>query len=245
MERNLLLTVEYDGTNFHGWQRQPGIRTAQGELERVLSILCAQDVQVDGTSRTDAGVHALSQKVTLRGDFAIPTENIKRAANNLLEGDLRVIKVEEMPQGFHARYDCKGKKYIYRISVDEASVFERNYVWQLSIRPDVEIMRQAASYIIGTHDFACFQAAGGEEKETTVRTITSLEVVEKVNHIEIQVAGDGFLYNMVRIITGTLVEAGLGNRTPESVKEVIDSKDRTRAGLTAPPQGLYLAEVYY
>ena len=245
MERNLLLTVEYDGTNFHGWQRQPGIRTAQGELERVLSILCAQDVQVDGTSRTDAGVHALSQKVTLRGDFAIPTENIKRAANNLLEGDLRVIKVEEMPQGFHARYDCKGKKYIYRISVDEASVFERNSVWQLSIRPDVEIMRQAASYIIGTHDFACFQAAGGEEKETTVRTITSLEVVEKVNHIEIQVAGDGFLYNMVRIITGTLVEAGLGNRTPESVKEVIDSKDRTRAGLTAPPQGLYLAEVYY
>ncbi len=245
MERNLLLTVEYDGSGFHGWQRQPGIRTAQGELERVLSILCAQDVTVDGTSRTDAGVHALSQKVTLRGDFAIPTANIKRAANNLLDGDLRIIKVEEMGEGFHARYDCKGKKYVYRISVDEASVFERNYVWQLSVRPDADLMRQAASYIVGTHDFACFQAAGGEEKESTVRTISSIEVTETGNHIEIGVTGDGFLYNMVRIITGTLVEAGLGNRSPETIKEVIDSKDRTKAGLTAPPQGLYLAEVYF
>ena len=245
MERNLLLTVEYDGTFFHGWQRQPGIRTAQGELERVLSILCAQDVTVDGTSRTDAGVHALSQKVTLKGDFAIPTANIKRAANNLLEGDLRIIKVEEMGEGFHARFNCKGKKYIYRIATEEQSVFERNYVWQINARPDVELMRKAASYIIGTHDFACFQAAGGEEKETTVRTVWSLDVSEKGNHIEISVTGDGFLYNMVRIITGTLLEAGLGTRAPESVAEAIEKGDRARAGLTAPPQGLYLAEVYY
>ena len=245
MYRNLLLTVEYDGTNFHGWQRQPGQRTCQGELEKVLSVLCAEEVAVDGTSRTDAGVHALSQKCTLRGDFAIPTENIKRAANNLLDGDLRIVKVEEMADDFHARFNCRGKKYIYRIITDSPSVFEKNYAWQISGRLDTDLMREAAGYIVGTHDFACFQAAGGEEKETTVRTITSVDIYEEGSEVKIAVAGDGFLYNMVRIISGTLVEVGLGTRAPESLKEVIDSKERAKAGLTAPPCGLYLAEVYF
>ena len=245
MLRNLLLTVEYDGSLFHGWQRQPGIRTVQGELEKVLSVLCAKEVTVDGTSRTDAGVHAYAQKVTLKGDFAIPTENIKRAANNLLDKDVRIVKVEEMADDFHARYSCKGKKYIYRILMDSPSVFEKNYAWQINGRLNTELMRQAGAYIVGTHDFSCFQAAGGEEKETTVRTITALDISEEGNEVKISVAGDGFLYNMVRIITGTLVEVGLSSRAPGSLKETIESKDRTKAGLTAPPEGLYLAEVYF
>lgn len=254
MTRNILLTLEYDGTGFHGWQRQPGIRTVQGELERALSILCGCDISVNGTSRTDAGVHALGQRASFTGDFAIPVERIKIAANNLLSGgmnrnsvgDIRILKAEEVPLEFHARFDCKSKKYIYKISnSNEADVFCRNYCWHITRSLDTEAMNEAAAYIRGTHDFACFQASGGQERETTVRTIYSIEGTRAGDAIEISVTGDGFLYNMVRIITGTLVEVGRGNMKPEYVREIIAGKDRTKAGPTAPPQGLYLAQIYY
>lgn len=253
MWRNILLTIEYDGTDFHGWQRQPGTRTCQGELERVLSVMCGQQITIDGTSRTDAGVHALGQKATLRGDFSIPTDRIASVANNLLgggrnslkDGDIRVLSAEEMPEDFHARFSCKGKKYIYRIRNGESDVFSRNYCWRVSDKLDVEAMRKAASYIVGTHDFACFQAAGGQERETTVRTVFSLDIEEKGKDITLYVRGDGFLYNMVRIITGTLVDVGRGKIDPDYVKDIVESADRTKAGVTAPPQGLYLAEIYY
>ena len=254
MTRNILLTLEYDGTGFHGWQRQPAARTVQGELERVLSILCGCDIAVNGTSRTDAGVHALGQRASFSGDFTIPAERIVLAANNLLSGgmnrnsvgDIKILKAEEMPQDFHARFNCKSKRYIYRIlNSGDTDIFRRNYCWQIDRCLDAEAMSKAAGYIAGTHDFACFQASGGQERETTVRTIYSLDVCRNDEEIEISVTGDGFLFNMVRIITGTLVEVGKGRMAPEYIEEIISSKDRTKAGPTAPPQGLYLAEVYY
>lgn len=272
--KNVLLTIEYDGTRFSGWQRQPEKRTVQGELERVLSELCGTEVRLNGTSRTDAGVHALGQRASFEASFGIPIERIPLAANNLLAGsklagtgDVRISKAELVPPGFHARYNARGKKYIYKIRCAETpDVFLRNYRYQLTERLDTDAMRKAAEYIVGTHDFKCFQAAGGEERETTVRTIYGIEIAETeiasgapseacpsterlsqkgAAEIAVAVRGDGFLYNMVRIITGTIVEVGTGKRKPESLADVIASGSRQNAGCTAPPQGLYLAEVYY
>jgi tRNA pseudouridine38-40 synthase len=147
---------------------------------------------------------------------------------------------------FHARFDSVGKTYIYRIrNVKEMDIFQRNYCYQITDPLDVAAMQKAASYIEGTHDFACFQAAGGEERETTVRTVFQLKVERVGSEVYIIITGDGFLYNMVRIITGTLVEVGLGKRAPESVADTIKSTDRQKAGHTAPPQGLYLKKIYY
>ena len=256
MERNILLTIQYDGTNFSGWQRQPSVRTVQGEIESVLSKLCAMPVQINGTSRTDAGVHALGQRASFKGDFGIPTERIQRAANNMLAAtvgtpkqcsDVRIIKVEEMPEDFHARFDCEGKTYRYVVKHGcEADVFQRNYAYQLGEKLDVEAMQEGAKQIVGTHDFACFQAAGGTPRETTVRTIFDLQILERDEEtLWIEVTGDGFLYNMVRIIVGTLVEIGQGKRAVASVADTIKSADRRNAGHTAPAEGLYLKEIYY
>ena len=258
--KNILLTMEYDGTSFSGWQRQPGKRTVQGELERALSIVCKCPVQLNGTSRTDAGVHALGQKASFKGHFGIPTERIPIAANNLLAGgmnamgkvgDLRILSAEEMPENFHARFDAKGKKYIYKIlNCQELKIFSRNQYYQIKKELNLDAMKRAASFIVGTHDFKCFQAAGGEEKRTTVRTIYGISIEEGITEdglrtIQLEVKGDGFLYNMVRIITGTLVEVGLGKLEPEALLYIMEAKDRQKAGHTAPPQGLYLAKIYY
>lgn len=256
MERNILLTIQYDGTEFFGWQRQPAVRTVQGEVEKALSVLCGKPVEINGTSRTDAGVHALGQRASFCGEFGIPTERIAAAASNLLAassgkgkacGDVRILKAEEMPPDFHARFSAVGKTYRYRICFGGIpSVFQRNYCYHLGKKPDVSAMRKAASYILGTHDFACFQAAGGTPRETTVRTVYGLSVSEPCDgEICIEITGDGFLYNMVRIIVGTLVEIGRGRRAAEEIPQIIASADRRRAGHTAPPQGLYLAEIYY
>ena len=255
MERNLLLTIEYDGSEFSGWQRQPERRTVQGELEKVLSKVCGVPVQINGTSRTDAGVHALGQRASFRVESGIPTDKIKLAANNILAGgknlasqvgDVRILEIEEKEQDFHARFDSKGKKYRYVISNDdEQDIFRRKYCYQVNKPLNIEDMQKAATNIVGTHDFACFQSAGGQEKETTVRTIYSLDVFRNQKDVVIEVAGDGFLYNMVRIITGTLVEVGLGKRKPEDLIEIIESTDRKMAGHKAPAEGLYLVEVYY
>lgn len=256
MERNILLTIEYDGTGFSGWQRQPGVRTVQGELEKVLSCLCRQQIQLNGTSRTDAGVHALGQRASFRGDFGIPAERIPFAANNLLAagcgsgyccGDIRITAAEEVPPDFHARFNARGKTYRYIVRHGcEPNVFEKNYCYHVRQHLDREAMEKAAVFMEGTHDFACFQAAGGTPRETTVRTVCSLRIRE-VNSCElhIEVTGDGFLYNMVRIMVGTLVEIGMGKKRPEDVSRILCSGDRSLAGHTAPPQGLFLMEVYY
>lgn len=252
--KNVLLTIEYDGTNFSGWQRQPGKRTVQGELEAVLSRLCRMDVKLSGTSRTDAGVHALGQRACFTGEFAIPVANLPRAASDLLAagmgphktGDVRVTAAREMPLDFHARFDAKGKTYLYKIVTGDApSVFTRNYSYFLKVRPDVECMRAAAAHIVGTHDFKCFEAAGGTPRETTVRTVSALEITETQEGLTLAVTGDGFLYNMVRIIAGTLIDVGKGLTDPKDIPGIIKGCDRTLAGATAPGQGLSMISVFY
>lgn len=251
--KNILLTIEYDGTNFSGWQKQLKERSVQGELERVLSFICNQSIKINGTSRTDAGVHAYGQRASFKGNFGIPVNRIQIAANNLLE-DIYITEVNEMPLDFHARFDALGKKYIYKIiNTERVDIFKRNYYYQIPKKLDVKAMQAAACFFIGTHDFKSFQASGGKEMETTVRTIYDLKIIDEFKkneectsrNIRIEIIGDGFLYNMVRIITGTLIDVGVGKLDAEEVLNIIEGKDRQRAGHTAPPQGLYLAEVYY
>ncbi len=265
--KNILMTIEYDGSSFSGWQRQPEARTVQGELEKVLSQVCGTEIRINGTSRTDAGVHAYGQRASFKGDWNIPTDRIRIAANNLLAGgqnslgsvgDVRISEIEDVPADFHARFNALGKTYIYKIrNCWEKDVFDRNYSYQITRKLDLAAMRLAARQMEGTHDFKCFQASGGKEMESTIRTISNLQILEDVLEEElnpegyqdriltIEVTGDGFLYNMVRIITGTLVDVGTGKISHKKIPEIIQGKDRQRAGHTAPPQGLYLAEVYY
>ena len=270
MEKNILLQIEYDGTGFSGWQRQPGKRTVQGVLESVITDLVAQGealIPIEGLSRTDAGVHAKAQMATVKYDIPMPAANFKKALNDRLSGrpeapgensDIRIVSAKEVPEGFRVRQEAAGKKYVYSIyNGKEMPVFLRHQRYHVADALDVGRMREVAEHIKGKHDFACFQASGGEPGSTTVRTVTDLVVTEKpaggmeeedaagsAREITIEIAGDGFLYNMVRIIAGTLVEVGLGKRDPGEVEGIIESRDRTKAGHTAPPQGLCLEEAY-
>lgn len=258
MDKNILLTIAYDGSQFHGWQRQPNCRTVQGYLEQTMSSLFKREILISGTSRTDAGVHALDQKATFVTDINIPIDRLPRVINNALAGretgafamgPVRILDAVEMPEGFHARFDCQGKEYIYKIKTGAGNsadmVFERNYAYFVKEELDVDAMKRAAEFLVGTHDFKSFEASGGNPRETTVRTIFDAHFEVTGNSLDFHIKGDGFLYNMVRIITGTLVDIGRGKFSPEDMTRIIEAKDRTRAGHTAPPYGLYLAEVYF
>jgi tRNA pseudouridine38-40 synthase len=247
--RNVLLTVAYDGSDFHGWQRQPGIRTVQGVLEEALARVTGHDIQIAGTSRTDAGVHALGQRATLRGTFGIPTDRIAAAVNNLTE-DVKILHAEDRPERFHARHSAAGKTYIYRMTVvDENTpalqIFLRKYRYLLKDAPNTDKMYEAAKALEGRHDFASFRSAGGADLESTVRTVHSIRVLREDKDVSIEVTGDAFLYNMVRILAGTLLEVGFGTRDPGGIPETLAARDRVRAGHTAPASGLYLKEVYF
>lgn len=256
--RNVLLTIAYDGSEFHGWQRQPNARTVQGVLEETLEHVTGQAIQLAGTSRTDAGVHALGQRATMCGDFGIPTDRIKVAVNNMTE-DVKIISAEDRPEGFHARFNATGKTYVYRMAIVDENVlleriFLRRYRYLLKEMPNTDKMYKAAIAIEGTHDFSSFQSAGGADMDSTVRTVSRILLTQeerefqggvKLKELNIEVTGDGFLYNMVRIIAGTLIEVGLGQRDPAELVEVIGAGDRSRAGHTAPACGLYLKEVYF
>ena len=252
--RNILLTIAYDGTNFCGWQRQTDFRTVQGELENALSVAAGHPVTIEGCSRTDSGVHANGQQATLiLEDGGIPTENIPRAANDILAfdklegiGDIKILSAKEMPEGFHARHDAKGKRYIYKIcNAPDKSPFRRTMFYQVAKPLDIEVMKKAAESIVGTHDFKSFETSGSTVYETTVRTVYKLDILKDGDMVTISIEGDGFLYNMVRIIVGTLVEVGLHKLNADDIEKIIESKDRGNAGHTAPPQGLYLDEVFY
>ena len=252
--RNIFLKIAYDGTGFHGWQRLPGKKTVCGCVEEALARVLGREVKIDGCSRTDAGVHALGQTATLLlEDHGIPTERIKKALNDCLitqkregVGEIEILEAKEMPEGIHARYSAKGKQYIYKIrNAESPDLFKRTRYYQVRQPLDVDAMRKAAAIIVGTHDFACFQTAGGTPRETTVRTVWALDILQDGEYITVSIKGNGFLYNMVRIIVGTLVEVGLGKKGASELSDIIASKDRGRAGHTAPPQGLYLKEVYY
>jgi tRNA pseudouridine38-40 synthase len=256
MGKNVLIKIEYDGTGFRGWQIQPGLRTVQGEIEHVLRYIAGEEVRIHGTSRTDAGVHALGQCASFEWNSNMPVEKLPEVMNRRFgaggegrsgaPGDIRIISAEVMPEDFHARYSCKGKTYRYVID-KTGDIFIRNHAFQYPGASELDIgaMREAASHIVGTHDFKCFETAGGTPRETTVRTVYKLEICEDEKSIIIEITGDGFLYNMVRIITGTLIEAGAGKRPASGIPAVIESLSRANAGFTAPPQGLYLKEIYF
>lgn len=256
--KNVLLTIAYDGTDFCGWQKQPDQKSVQEEVEKALGIVCARPIRINGAGRTDAGVHACGQRANFTAEFSIPTDKIPLAANAVFaaaaseksrkaSGEVAILSAAEVPADFHARFSAVGKKYIYKINNSRTpDPFQRNYCYQICRSLDLDAMRQAAEYLPGTRDFKCFQAAGGRELESTVRTVYCTRfVLLGDGMIGFEIIGDGFLYNMVRIIAGTLVEAGLGRISPDSLRSIMEGKERQKAGHTAPPQGLYLSEVFY
>ncbi len=244
--KNILLTVEYDGTNFAGWQKQPKQRSAQGELEKALSSLIHKPVELFAASRTDAGVHAYGQKTNFSAEFDIPVEKIRKAANGFLPEDIRIVRAEEVPENFHARFSAIGKRYIYKIILaEERIVFNRDNFYTATRSLDIGAMSQAAYYFRGTHDFKAFSGNNGKIRENTNRTIHSFKMIEYApNEIHIEVIGNAFLYKMVRMMTGSLLSIGNGKNPPEAISMILDGKIK-RFGNTAVPQGLYLADVYF
>lgn len=246
--RILRLTLQYDGTDYVGWQRQATGVSIQGLLEDALQPIEGSQVTVHGAGRTDAGVHALGQVASVRLTASIDPPTLARALNAVLPLDVRVAGVEVMPDGFHARFSATGKVYDYRIvNGPFASPFVRRYVWHVIPALDRGAMAAAAGGLLGEHDFAAFQAAGSEV-HTTVRTVRSVDwsgTGGPADPLVLRIAGDGFLRHMVRIVAGTLVEVGLGRRTPADVAGMLAGRDRARAGATAPASGLLLREVLY
>lgn len=246
--RTIKLTLTYDGTDFAGWQFQPMQRTLQDTLEQTLEKITGQFSRVFASGRTDAGVHALGQVASFETESPLPAETLQRALNAELPHDMAAVSVEEMPPGFNARRETKRKRYRYQICDHRVrDVFRRRYAWQLFNRLDVPAMQRAAEALIGRHDFASFETAGSE-RETSERTVfdLSLRRPKEPDHvIQIEIEADGFLYNMVRNMVGTLVEVGQGRRSESWVAEVLAARDRRRAGPTAPPQGLVLVRVEY
>ena len=244
----ILMTIAYDGTNFSGWQKQklPEVRTVEGELEKALRKLFRDPVlECIGASRTDAGVHALGQRAVVDVETTIPAEKIPLAVRAFLPEDIAVTKAEEVPPEFHPRFDCVKKTYEYRFwNAPAKNPKERLYSAHQAKPLDVEQMNRAASAFIGRHDFAAFCAAGSSVS-STVRTIFDCHAEREGDVVKIFVTGDGFLYNMVRIIAGTLMAVGLGKLLPETLPGIIEGGDRRQAEQTAEPQGLTLLEIYY
>ncbi|MGE7691185.1 tRNA pseudouridine(38-40) synthase TruA [Lysinibacillus sp. NPDC097214] len=245
--RRLKAIISYDGTQFSGYQVQPGERTIQAELERVLAIMHkGEKIKVTASGRTDARVHATGQTLHFDSPLAIPVDKYMKALNVQLPRDIRVLSIEEVAADFHARYSVTGKRYRYIWSCEPVqSPFRRHYSVETNgVKPNVEAMQEAAKAIIGTHDFSCFCAANTSVKDK-VRTVTALQFEWYGEELHMVIEGNGFLYNMVRIIAGTLWEVGIGRRDIESVELVVKSMNRDKAGKTAPPQGLYLEKVFY
>ena len=251
---NYKLVLQYDGTKLNGWQKQGNTdNTIQGKLEAILERMYGQYVEIHGSGRTDAGVHALGQVANFHAPVddaagkmkVYSTEEIKAMLNEYLSKDIRVLSVELVDERFHARLTAKAKTYEYRIDNGEiADVFQRKFVMREEEPLDLEVMREAASYLVGTHDFKTF-CANKKMKKSTVRTIYSIDIEEKDGIVSIRYNGNGFLYNMVRILTGTLIDVGRGKRKPEEMQGILDAMERGAAGFTAPAQGLYLVEVEY
>lgn len=240
-------TVSYDGTYFFGYQVQPGKRTVQREIETALSRMHhGKPVKITASGRTDSGVHAFGQVFHFESPLNIPEENWSRALNSLLPGDICIRKTETVPDDFHARYSVREKEYRYRLLTrQEPDLFRRLYTWHITRPLDRSKMNQAAGYITGTHDFSCFCAANTSVKDK-VRTIYRLEIVDEENsETVIRIAGSGFLYQMVRIITGTLLDVGSEVFPPEHVRTIIEGRDRQAASQTAPACGLTLWRVTY
>lgn len=247
-ERVLKLTIEYDGTDFHGWQRQPGARTVEGVIEDALAGLVPGGVPIQGASRTDQGVHALGQVASARVRSPIPTARFARALNGRLPPDVRVRELEEAPADFNARFSAVAKHYRYWIDRrDLPGVFTSRHALQVSGPLDLGAMNQAAVHLAGEHDFAAYQCASEGPPRLCVRTVHAVHVARDAtgDFLAVDVAGRSFLYKMVRTMVGTLIDVGRGKRTIAQVLESLRSHSRSAAGPTVPPHGLFLVSVSY
>lgn len=245
MKRRICLRVAYDGTNYHGWQIQKNAISVEEVLQKNLQELLKEDIELTGASRTDAGVHAMGNVAVFDTETRIPAEKIAYALNRYLPEDIVVQSSKEVPEDFHPRYAVSKKTYEYRIlNTAFPDPILRKYMHFYYGKLNIDDMKKAAEYIVGEHDFASFCAAGAQV-QTTVRTVYSLDIRKEKDVITLSVCGNGFLYNMVRIIAGTLIEVGNGKTEPERMKAIIDGCDRSLAGATAPAKGLHLIKIDY
>ena len=243
--RNIKLTIEYDGKDYNGWQKQPNKLNIQGEIEKAIETVTGKKVELIGSGRTDAGVHAFAQVANFKIDSDFPIEKIAIAINSQLKTSIRIQKAEEVEENFHSRYHCHKKTYSYIIdNSEQGTAIYRNYTYHVPQPLDVEAMQKAVNYLVGEHDFSSFKSSGTSSK-SSVRTIYEAKVLREQERVVIMLTGSGFLYNMVRIISGTLVEIGKGEKKPEEMKKILEAKDRSLAGKTLPAQGLFLMNVSY
>lgn len=242
---NIRLDLQFDGTDYHGWQIQPDAPTIQGILKDVWQKVTDEDVTPEGCGRTDAGVHAMRYIANVHTNTSVPYNKLPYALNTFLPNNIVCVNAEIVDDDFSASRSAVSKTYRYTILNSEfPDAFSGRFAWHYKYPLDIEKMKKAARGFIGTHDFIGFARSGFTVK-TTIRTIYAIEIEKKGNIITIDITGNGFLYNMVRIMAGTLVFAGSGKIDPSMIPDIIDSRDRSRAGITAPPQGLCLKEVFY
>lgn len=243
--RNIKLTIEYDGTKYYGWQKQKNMVTIQGTIEDTIKELTKEEIDLIGSSRTDAGVHAKGFVANFKTNSRIPSCKFREALNVKLPDDIVIVKSEEVDEEFHSRYNAKGKTYSYSIINRRYPIaINKDFNYLVKDELDVDKMIEACKYFEGTHDFKAFKSSGSSVK-TSVRTIYSLKIKKEEDIIKIIVSGNGFLYNMVRIIVGTLLEVGKNKTNPENIKFLIENGDRKNTGICVPAKGLVLEEVFY
>lgn len=243
--RNIKLTIEYDGKEFNGWQRQPNKLNIQGTIERAIFDITGENVELLASGRTDAGVHALGQVANFKTNSNLPIEKFPIALNSKLKKSIIIKNAEEVDKDFHSRFNCKKKTYRYIINNSKyGTALYRNLEYCIPQKLDIGEMKKAIKHFEGEHDFKAFKASGTSSK-SSVRTIYSADILNENDRIIIELTGNGFLYNMVRIIAGTIVDVGLGKIKEEEIEKIIEQKDRKNAGKTLPPQGLYLLKVEY
>ncbi|MDH7600858.1 MAG: tRNA pseudouridine(38-40) synthase TruA [Armatimonadota bacterium] len=244
--RNIKVILEYDGTDFYGFQYQPGVPTIQGELEKALSKIFKERITVYGSGRTDAGVHALGQVINFRSHGTIPIDRVCVAMNSLLPPSIAAISACEVDEHFHARYSAKSRLYRYVIlNRSVRSAIQGRFCWHVPQQLDLLAMSEAAQCLVGVHDFAAFAAADRDEKDSSVRNVMHVSLERQGDNVIFDIRANAFLRSMVRSIVGTLVEIGVGKRSVSEMREILESRDRRAAGKTAPPQGLFLVEVEY
>jgi tRNA pseudouridine38-40 synthase len=245
MIKNFKITMEYDGSGYHGWQRQKNDRTIQEEIEKAIHTITGQSVSVTGSGRTDAGVHAYAQVANFKCDTHLGAQDLSGGLNALTADDIVILDCEETADAFHARFDVKSKIYVYRIlNRPNPAAIGRQYAWHIRKELNRQAMRAAIAHLIGSHDFKAFEGTGSPRSHTT-RNVFKANLVEEDDCLAVEIEADGFLRFMVRNIVGTLVDVGLGKMAPDKFKFILESRDRALAGATAPAHGLFLKSVLY
>ena len=246
MLKNFKITIEYDGTSYHGWQRQKTDRTIQEEIEKAVLTITGQQVSLTGSGRTDAGVHAYAQVANFKCETNLGPQDLFRGLNSLTADDIVIKGCEEVDASFHARYDVKSKIYVYKVkNRPDPAAIGRQYAWHIRKDLNLDAMRAASAHLIGSHDFKAFEGAGSPRAHTTRSVFKARLVEEPDGYLAFEIEADGFLRFMVRNIVGTLVDVGLGKISPADFKGILESKDRDQAGATAPAHGLFLKNVNY